>query len=216
MIVHASTIGGNVNEFGGGGGVSCTVPTTGIFPVLQSPVFSDYEDNAIGGNFTISGLQTCWLSALRNKVQRSVVDTNNTFADPDADEVISNTIEGGMVCYGNSPAVQLGDSRGVPNELRGLAVGESAFATTQPNPARTWQERRRRATPAYRGRLLAMLTLEKLRGPQRPARSPIRHPRRAPPPGVGEGGLEPPHPFGHRNLNPARLPIPPLARAMQG
>ncbi len=30
---------------------------------------------------------------------------------------------------------------------------------------------------------------------------------------VGEGGLEPPHPFGHRNLNPARLPIPPLARA---
>src|SRR5712664_390573 len=32
-------------------------------------------------------------------------------------------------------------------------------------------------------------------------------------PVVGEGGLEPPHPFGHRNLNPARLPIPPLARA---
>ena len=28
---------------------------------------------------------------------------------------------------------------------------------------------------------------------------------------VREGGLEPPHPFGHRNLNPARLPIPPLA-----
>src|SRR5436190_17127093 len=32
------------------------------------------------------------------------------------------------------------------------------------------------------------------------------------PTNVGEGGLEPPHPFGHRNLNPARLPIPPLAR----
>ena len=29
---------------------------------------------------------------------------------------------------------------------------------------------------------------------------------------VGEAGLEPAHPFGHRNLNPARLPIPPLAR----
>ncbi len=28
---------------------------------------------------------------------------------------------------------------------------------------------------------------------------------------VGEGGLEPPRPYGHRNLNPARLPIPPLA-----
>ncbi len=32
-------------------------------------------------------------------------------------------------------------------------------------------------------------------------------------PVVGEAGLEPAHPFGHRNLNPARLPIPPLARA---
>ena len=31
-------------------------------------------------------------------------------------------------------------------------------------------------------------------------------------PMVGEGGVEPPRPFGHRNLNPARLPIPPLAR----
>ena len=29
---------------------------------------------------------------------------------------------------------------------------------------------------------------------------------------VREGGLEPPRPFGHWNLNPARLPIPPLAR----
>ena len=29
---------------------------------------------------------------------------------------------------------------------------------------------------------------------------------------VGEAGLEPAHPYGHRNLNPARLPIPPLAR----
>ena len=30
---------------------------------------------------------------------------------------------------------------------------------------------------------------------------------------VGEGGLEPPRPFGHWHLKPARLPIPPLARA---
>ena len=28
---------------------------------------------------------------------------------------------------------------------------------------------------------------------------------------VGEGGLEPPHPFGYRPLKPARLPISPLA-----
>jgi hypothetical protein len=30
---------------------------------------------------------------------------------------------------------------------------------------------------------------------------------------VGEGGLEPPRGCPHRNLNPARLPIPPLARS---
>ncbi len=29
---------------------------------------------------------------------------------------------------------------------------------------------------------------------------------------VGEGGLEPPRGCPHRNLNPARLPIPPLAQ----
>src|SRR5206468_8495823 len=29
---------------------------------------------------------------------------------------------------------------------------------------------------------------------------------------VGEGGLEPPSPFGHMHLKHARLPIPPLAR----
>ena len=28
---------------------------------------------------------------------------------------------------------------------------------------------------------------------------------------MGEGGLEPPHPFGYRHLKPARRPIPPLA-----
>src|SRR5204863_2498607 len=32
---------------------------------------------------------------------------------------------------------------------------------------------------------------------------------------VGEGGVEPPRPCGHRILNPARLPIPPLARVGQ-
>ena len=33
---------------------------------------------------------------------------------------------------------------------------------------------------------------------------------------VREGGLEPPRPFGHRNLNPARLPIPPLPQKWKG
>ena len=32
---------------------------------------------------------------------------------------------------------------------------------------------------------------------------------------VREGGVEPPRPFGHTDLNRARLPIPPLARAAE-
>ncbi len=49
-----------------------------------------------------------------------------------------------------------------------------------------------------------------------PAGSPVNSPGKQIPRStpVGEGGLEPPHPFGHRNLNPARLPIPPLARVL--
>ncbi len=32
--------------------------------------------------------------------------------------------------------------------------------------------------------------------------------------GVRKGGVEPPRPFGHRILSPARLPVPPLSHAM--
>lgn len=139
VIVHASTIGGNVVELGGGGGVSCNVPTTGVFSLLESPVFSDYEDNTIGGSLAIGGLQTCWLGALRNDVKGSVLDIRNTFADPDANEVISNTIHQNMVCFGNSPAVQFGDSSlespSTPNQVGGFAFGECSFSTEQPNPA---------------------------------------------------------------------------------
>jgi hypothetical protein len=52
----------------------------------------------------------------------------------------------------------------------------------------------------WQGRLLSMVVLLAL------WLAPVS------PTDVGEGGLEPPHPFGHRHLKPARLPIPPLAR----
>ena len=40
--------------------------------------------------------------------------------------------------------------------------------------------------------------------------------RQEPPLVVREGGVEPPCPFGHTDLNRARLPIPPLARDPPG
>jgi hypothetical protein len=54
---------------------------------------------------------------------------------------------------------------------------------------------------------------------RRPLRGRLNQPRNASRPGrsrashVREGGVEPPRPFGHTDLNRARLPIPPLARA---
>ncbi len=137
VIVHASTINGSVHELGGGGGLSCDVPTSGIFSLLQSPVFSDYEDNSVGGNLVVAGLQTCWTGILRNVVRGSIVDAKNTFGDPDANEALSNTVQQNIWCFGNSPNVQYGDSGGVPNQVRGFAFGECAFNVLQPNPAPT-------------------------------------------------------------------------------
>jgi hypothetical protein len=46
VLLHASKIRGDVIMIGGGGGVTCAIPTTGIFSVLKSPVFSDAEGRA--------------------------------------------------------------------------------------------------------------------------------------------------------------------------
>jgi hypothetical protein len=134
VIIHHSIIGGNVTQLGGGGGVSC-VPT-GVFAAeLHSPVFSDLEDNWIVGDVTIAGLRTCWNGALRNYVGGDFTSTDNVFADPDANEVLSNVIQGDLACAGNSPVVEYGDSHASPDKVFGSASGECSFSTYQPNPA---------------------------------------------------------------------------------
>ena len=135
VVVHASTIGTNVVERGGGGGVGCT--PKGIFAAFKSPVYSDYEDNLVGGNLTVTGLRSCWFGALRNNLRNSALVAGNTMADPDAMEVVSNTVRHSLSCLGNSPAVQYGDSVGTPNVVRRWATGECGFNVFQPNPART-------------------------------------------------------------------------------
>jgi hypothetical protein len=135
VIVHASRIGGDAEVSGGGGGATCAIPSTGIFAALGSPVFSDFEDNTIRGDLTISKLQTCWLGALRNHVRGDLRDIKNTMADPDADEILTNVVRGDIACFGNSPAVQYGDSMGSPNKVKHHAFGECGFNVRQPNPA---------------------------------------------------------------------------------
>ena len=135
VIVHASTIKGSVSQAKGGGGTNCTPPPTGFFSVIGSPVYSDYEDNQIGGSLRVSGLQSCWFGALRNRVHQDVAYLRNSLADPDASEVVSNVVLRDMSCIGNSPAVQFGDSVGKPNKVGVHATGQCSLTTYQPNPA---------------------------------------------------------------------------------
>ena len=133
VVVHNSTIGADAVETGGGGGPSCT--PSGIFSVFQSPPYSDYEDNTIGGNLRVTGLDSCWFGALRNHIGGSDTFADITMTDPDAMENLANQIAGNLLCSGNSPAIEYGDSGSSPNVVGGFATGQCAFAVTQPNPA---------------------------------------------------------------------------------
>jgi hypothetical protein len=134
VIVHASTIDGSVAEFGGGGGVSCVPPAGSVFEVFKSPAFSDFEDNTIGHDLAIVGLRTCWLGSLRNNVGGSLIDAKNTMADPDAGEVLQNTVQRDIFCVANSPSVQFGDSGASPNVVGRHAFGECGFDVISPDP----------------------------------------------------------------------------------
>ncbi len=132
VIVHNTAIGIDVNQNGGGGGFTCA--PQGIFNAFQSPVYSDYEDNTVGRNFIVNGLTSCWLGALRNDVGGAFIATSNHMKDPDANELVSNRIHGDILCSGNAPAVQFGDSHGTSNVVSGAASGQCNFRVRQHDP----------------------------------------------------------------------------------
>jgi hypothetical protein len=135
ILVHNSSIGGSVIQVGGGGsnpGYNCQ--PVGIFGLLHSPVYSDYEDNVIGGSFNVSGIRSCWFGALRDHVYGDLVVSKNKMGDPDANEVVSNYVNKTIVCLGNVPAVQFGDSHGTPNVVKGQAFGQCSFNRLAHNP----------------------------------------------------------------------------------
>jgi hypothetical protein len=152
VVLHSASVGGSVALLGGGGGANCnstppTPPSTTGAPAPWSedasldytPVYSDFEDTTVGGNLTISGLQSCWLGTLRVQVGGSTSIVNNTMADPDAMEVGSNLISGNMACFGNSAGgvatVQFGDGGAAPNMVGGWASGQCGFNVQVLNPA---------------------------------------------------------------------------------
>lgn len=100
IIVHETTISGNVFESGGGGGVSCA--PSGVFTAFGQPPYSDYEDSTIGGNLTIKNLRTCWVGTARVHVGGNARYVNNQLADRDGIEILANDITGNLACRSNS------------------------------------------------------------------------------------------------------------------
>jgi hypothetical protein len=47
-------------------------------------------------------------------------------ADTDSTEIATNTVTQNLVCFGNQPVAQIGDSGGAPNVVGGAKLGECA------------------------------------------------------------------------------------------
>ena len=107
--------------------------------MLFTPVYSDFEDATVGGNFAMSGLTSCWLGSLRVQVGGSATWVNDTMGDPDAMEIGSNLINGNMTCFANSAGgtsgVQFGDGGAAPNVVGGIGFGQCGFNVLQLNPS---------------------------------------------------------------------------------
>jgi hypothetical protein len=111
--IHFVTINGGVDIHGGAG-------PFGPF----GPTFNTIEDSRINGSVTMQGYNGFWMGFIRNNVNGSVNLNDNVLVDPDGNEYVTNTIHGSLNCRGNSPAPQIGDSEGSPNQVTGAKTGQ--------------------------------------------------------------------------------------------
>lgn len=125
MFIDFTTIHGNVVSNGGGDITDVDTPTHGglVFPI---------KDNVVDGSIVVHGWEGAWFGIIRNTVGGNVIamDTVGTRRGPDGSldstEIVTNTISGNLVCLRNSPAAQVGDSEGSPNDVGGNVIGECA------------------------------------------------------------------------------------------
>lgn len=116
LYLGNATIRGNVVSNGGGDAMR-------NFPI---------KDNTIGGNLIVQGWHGLWIGLIRNHVGGNVIFSGNVAAKTgelpgsDSSEVVTNVIGGNLICLGNAPEVQIGDSGGIPNAVSGNAIGECA------------------------------------------------------------------------------------------
>lgn len=120
-IVHGTSIGGDAVIRGGGRTEDC-----GVTAPFGAPYYSVVEDSSVGGDLVVRGLHTCWFGVIRDTVGGSVRLIGIRLGDPDANEVVTNTIGGNLACFDNNPAPQVGDSMGQPNVVGGQRRGQCA------------------------------------------------------------------------------------------
>jgi len=145
VVVHNSSIGGSVNQNGGGGGFNCD--PQGPFAIFGSPVYSAYEDSTVGGSINIHGMNTCWFGINRATVGGSINFDDNQLADPDGAELTTNVVNGNFSCHGNSYVWDSGEASfgqsglyprtANPNTVGGTRYGQCVLASpaTQGGPS---------------------------------------------------------------------------------
>jgi hypothetical protein len=114
--IHFTTINGGIDVHGGSG------PFGGPFDITWNAI----EDNRINGGATVEGYDGFWFGFIRNRVNGTVNLNNNVLLDSDANEYVTNEINGNLNCAGNSPAPQVGDSEGSSNQVTGRKTGQCA------------------------------------------------------------------------------------------
>jgi hypothetical protein len=119
MYLTAVTVHGNIISNGGGPG-----------PVLDPYVNFPIKENTVFGNIIVRGWEGAWFGILRNNVHGNVIAVNNVGVttgegtELDSTEIVTNTIGGNLICFGNTPPAQIGDSGGTPNVVAGNKIGE--------------------------------------------------------------------------------------------
>jgi hypothetical protein len=137
MQIGGVWIGGNLVS-NGGGVLSDSVADFRNFPI---------EDNVIHGNLVVQGWTGGWFGVIRNTIHGNAIISKNRSissdagpgADPDSNEVMSSdaspiggpifpqTIDGNLICFGNSPAAQYNPlDFGAKNFVGGKALGQCA------------------------------------------------------------------------------------------
>lgn len=119
LYLSAMTIHGNLISNGGSG------------PGLNFPL----KNLIVGGNVALQGWNGLWIGLFRSQIGGNVVFSKNSGVQigetglPDSSEIADNVISGNLICHGNDPAAQIGDSGGGPNTVGGNALGQcSALA----------------------------------------------------------------------------------------